>query len=365
MKTGHDLIAEAKTRITEIPVTDARTVGRVGVQALGWFVALLLGVIAIGVLAGPPLLARLPLDPAAAAALRESGAAAGTQIAGRAGELPSLARWLVELVPVNPVKAAADGAMLPLIVATLAFAVALTRVEPARRATAVQLAEAIRDAALVLVRWILVLAPVGVFALAVPLATRLGAQAAGAVAGFIVIVCALCVSSWIVVLYPAAVVFGRIGLGRFTRGALAPQAVAFSSRSSLAALPAMMRSADEMGLRREVTGFVLPLAASTFRAGAGIGQTVGALFVARLYGVPIGPAELGAIALATLVASFSVPGIPAGAIIAMVPVLMSAGIPVEGIGVLLAVDAITDMFRTTTNVTGDMAVAAILGRDAA
>jgi len=99
-----------------------------------------------------------------------------------------------------------------------------------------------------------------------------------------------------------------------------------------------------------------------FRTGAGIGQTVGVLFVARLYGVELDASQLLGITVTSVVTSFSVPGIPGGSIVVMVPVLLGAGIPVEGLGVLLGADTIPDMFRTTTNVTGTLAASVILAR---
>ena len=112
-----------------------------------------------------------------------------------------------------------------------------------------------------------------------------------------------------------------------------------------------------------MTTFLLPLAAATFRVGGAVGQTIGALFVARLYGVTLdAPALLGILAT-VVVMTFSIPGVPAGSIIAMVPVLLTAGIPVEGVGILIGVDTIPDMFRTTTNVTGDLVAATIAGRN--
>jgi proton glutamate symport protein len=118
---------------------------------------------------------------------------------------------------------------------------------------------------------------------------------------------------------------------------------------------------DTLRLPPSISGFLVPLLTSTFRIGAGVGQTVPIVFIAHLYGIPLGPAQLATIALTAVVVSFSVPGIPGGSIIAMVPVLMAAGLPVEGAGLILGVDTIPDMFRTTANVTGDMTAAVVLG----
>jgi Na+/H+-dicarboxylate symporter len=113
-----------------------------------------------------------------------------------------------------------------------------------------------------------------------------------------------------------------------------------------------------------VTGFILPLAASVFRVGGAVAMPVGALFLARLYGIALTPAQLVSVAVTSVLSAFAVPGIPGGSIIAMVPVLAAADLPLEGIGILLAVDAIPDMFRTTANVTGSLMLAAVLCRRA-
>lgn len=347
--------------VTSAP--DPRAVGRIGVRALVLFVAIVGLASAFGVVLGAPLLALLPLDPASIDALRAGAVGAGATATESAKSIPTVGEWLIALVPANPIKAAADGAMLPLIVTSVVFAAALMQVAAERRAAVVRVVEGVMDASLALVRAILAFAPLGVFALAVPLATKMGTGALGAILGYVVIVSGICVLFWVVVLYPAAVLIGRTDLRLFARATLPAQSIAFSSRSSLAALPALLESVkDTLRLPPAIGSFLIPLAATMFRAGAGIGQTVGVLFIARLYGVDLGVAQLATIAVTSLVTSFSVPGVPGGSIIVMVPVLMAAGIPVEGVGILLGADTIPDMFRTTTNVTGHMTAAVILAR---
>jgi proton glutamate symport protein len=341
---------------------DARAIGRVGWRALVLFVVLVLAGAVFGAIVAQPILARM-IDPGTAGAI----AGGAGQLAGAAQEgaqrLPTFAQWLIDLVPSNPIRAAADGAMLPLIVFSLLFGVALLRLDTERRRPIIGFFEGVAEAMLVLVRWVLALAPIGVFALAVPLAARMGLAAAGALAGFVILVSAMSVAFMALVLYPAASVIGRVPLGRFARAIAPSQAVAFSSRSSLAALPAMIEAAEtRLGFPPEISRFLLPLSASTFRAGSGVGLTVSVLFVARLYGVDLSVAQIATVIATVLLTSFSVPGIPNGSIIAMVPILVAAGIPVEGIGILLSIDTIPDMFRTTTNVTGHMTAAAILSR---
>jgi len=342
---------------------DTRTIGRIGSRALVFFVVTLTIAAMFAAIVAPPMMARIPLDANAVAALRESAAAASSAASESLNRIPTFSQWLTDLVPVNAVKAAADGAMLPLIIFSLAFGLAITQLSAESKELLVRVFRGIADASLMLVRWILVAAPIGVFALAVPLAAKLGLSAAGALAGYVVVVVLITSAFCLLVLYPIAAFTGRMSLLQFARGSFPAQAVAFSARSSLAALPAMMEaSRTRFRLPEQITAFFLPLAASTFRVGGAIGLTVGVAFIARLYGVDLSIAQLGTIVLTVVLTTFSVPGIPGGSIIVMVPVLIAAGVPVEGMGILLGVDTIPDMFRTTTNVTADMAAAVTLSR---
>lgn len=338
------------------------SLGRVGIRAFVLFLVTLFAAAVFAALVSPPVLSQIVIDPAAQATLQASATETATATAESVKRLPGFAQWVIDLVPPNPVKAAADGAMLPLIVFTIAFGLAVASLTGESRSVVVRVFEAIRDAAMTLVRWILWTAPVGVFALALALAARLGLSAIGAVAGYIGLVVGLTIVFAVFVLYPMAAWLGRVNVMEFARAALPAQAVAFSSRSSLAALPAMIEGArDRLRLPDEITSFFLPLAASVYRVGAALGQTAGVVFLAHLYGVALGPAQLVSIILTVVATSFSVPGIPGGSIVIMAPVLMDAGLPVEGIGILLGADTIPDMFRTTINVTGHMAAAAVSG----
>ncbi|MBI4409994.1 MAG: cation:dicarboxylase symporter family transporter [Gemmatimonadetes bacterium] len=350
------------TLVAGVASARGRRLGRVGGAAVVLFLALTAAGALLATLIAPPVLAWLPVDPEAAAALRASAADAQRTAVEGARQLPTLRDWLVGLVPANPVKAAADGAILPLIVASLAFGLALMRVPEARREPVLRAIQGVADAFFTLVRWVLAAAPVGVFALALPLATRFGAGAAGAILYYIALVSALCTVAT-AGLYPVAVVGGRVSLRRFARAAAPAQAVAMSSRSSLASLPVMIQAAEErLALPREVSGVFLPITVSLFRIGSAIGIMTGVLFSARLYGVTLAAPELVGAAATAVVVSFGVPGIPGGSILVMVPALLAAGVPVEGAGLLLGVDVVPDMFRTTANVSGQLTAATVLAR---
>ena len=340
-------------------MTASRGLGRTGVRALLISIGLLFVATIGSVLIAVPLLARLPIDQAAALALRGpvTASSPGAVVPSGSG---TLAQWVVELVPQNVVKAAADGAMVPVILFAVMLGLALTKVSPEKREGALRAVEGFADAMQRLVVWILALAPIGVFALAVPLAARLGLSAAGAVIAYVALVVTLTVVATAVVLYPIGILAGRMSTSAFVSYCAPAQAIAFASRSSLASLPAMVASAERAGLPPGASRVVLPLSLSVFHFGSAIAQAVGVIFLARLFGVALTPPQLAAVVFAVVLASFAVPGIPGGSIIAMVPVLTAANLPIDGVAILLAVDTIPDMVRTTANVTGAMTLTAIL-----
>jgi proton glutamate symport protein len=338
-------------------------VAKLGGRGIVVFLILLLASGVVGAVVSTPVLARFAPDSAATASLRAHAASAAPAAAATAVQSPS--DWLVALVPSNVMRAAADGAMLPLIIFSLLLGLALVSVAEPSRQRVVTIFRGIAEAMLIIVRWLLIIAPIGVFALTLPLVARLGISAVGALAAYVVLVSVAVIVFVLVIVYPAAAYFGGVSLRDFARAAAPGQAVAISARSSLAALPALIESSrTRLGLPVEITGFFLPLASATFRVGAALGLTTGAVFIARLYGVPISVTQLATIVITAVVTSFSIPGIPGGSIIAMAPVLASVGLPVEGIGILLGVDTIPDMFRTAANVTGQLAAATIVARGA-
>jgi Na+/H+-dicarboxylate symporter len=256
----------------------------------------------------------------------------------------------------------AEGAMLPFIIFTLLFALAAARLAPERKALLTDFFRAVSEAMLVLINWILELAPIGVFALALNLGANMGLAAAGAILYYVAIHSGLCIVL-LVAIYPLAVFGGRLTLKEFSAASLPAQAVAFSSRSSLASLPPAVEEAkNRLKLPDAINSFLLPLGFSTFRITAPVPMIVGASFIAYFYGISLGPMQMVTMVVTSVLASFTVPGVPGGGVIAALPVLMAVGLPAEGIGILLAVDTIPDLFRTTANVTGNIGAAVVLAR---
>lgn len=333
----------------------SKGLGRTGVRTLAIGVALLIvAAIASGAIAQVAL-TRIGIDQESARSL-----AGGSGVASTSAGAPTLATWIVDLVPQNIVKAAADGALLPLIVFSVLFGLALVSVPEAKRDAVLRVADGIAETMQRLVGWLLTLAPIGVFALAVPLAARLGWSAAGAVAGYVGLVVVLTVLAVLVLVYPLGILAGPMRASTFIAYCAPAQAIAFASRSSLASLPAMLESAERAALPASATTVVLPLAAAVYHFGAAVAQMVGVVFLAHLYGVALSPLQQLSVTIAVVIGTFAVPGIPGGSIVAMVPALTAANLPLEGIGILLAVDAIPDMFRTTANVTASLSLAAIV-----
>ncbi len=339
---------------------DLRSIARIGGRSLVTFVALLAGTAIVVIPLALAMFQMLPRRLGIMALPRGAAEAAG-DLAG-AGQSQTFSAWLSSLLPSNPIAAAASGAMMPLVLFTLLFALAVARTPDPARAMLLGFFRALGEAMLTLVRWVVMLAPLGVFALVLPLAVHAGAELAGGIGFYIVVYSAgnLIVT---LLLYPVVALVARISMRRFARAALPAQLIAISSSSSIASLPALVESAERgLELPNRVCGFVLPLAVSTFKIAAPLSWTVGALFIGWFYGIPLHATAIATIAFAAVFLSFAVPGIPRGAFIMLTPLFLAIGLPVEGIGILIAVDAIPDTFSTVLNVTGDLAATALVAR---
>ena len=286
--------------ISRIAGTSSHSLGRIAARAIRLFVLLAAAGALFAIVVAPPLVDALPLDPATLDAIRARAVA--PQV-----DLPPLREWLTSLVPPNPVKAAADGTLLPFVVFIVFFALALTRIDEESRQTVVRFFDAIERTMFVLVTWIIRLSPFGVFALGLGLTGRGGVGVASAVGLYAVLVAGLLTIAT-AALYPVAVIAARVPLQRFVRACAPVQAIAFSTRSSFASLPVLIDRAERaLGVNPEVSGVVLPVAASVFKFGMPILRVAGTCFIARLFGVSLEWSTLLALAGALVVGSFYTP----------------------------------------------------------
>lgn len=329
------------------------TVARVGGRAVAWFVGLVACTTTLAGVSTPFLYRILGAEEVQIPEL------AGADVVSEV-TLPPFRDWFVGLLPPNPVGAAAEGDILPLVLFTVVFALAATRVQPDLKETITRAARAVSETILVVVDWILATAPIGVFALTLALAAQTGISVIKAVAGFLIVV-AILLTIAILALYPLVRIVGGIPIKRFARACGPAQAVGFSTRSSMASLPVMLEEAERtLKLPDQVSSLVLPAAVSVFKYASPMTRIAGSYFIASLFGVELGALEWGALAGFMGLLSFYSPGIPSGGLFVMAPIYQAFGLPMEGIGILIALDLIPDMYLTVANVTGNMAVASVI-----
>ena len=334
----------------------AAQAGALARRTLGLFALVLTSSTVFAALVVPPLLGAFPIPVEATAAL-------GGMTRADPGAVPGLAEVIASLVPVNIVDAAAKDAMLPVIVFFTLFALAATRLPPAQRDPLAGLFAAVAAAMMVVIGWVLKLAPLGVFALGFAVAAQSGSAVIAALAHYIGLVSAI----GAVVLtagYVLAVVGARLSLGAFARAMIPVQTVAFSTQSSLASLPAMLAACRTLGVSQARADFVLPLAVALFRATGPAMNLAVAIYVAWLTGTPITTASMAAgvgVALLTTLGSVSLPG-TISFVTAIGPIALAMGVPIEPLALLVAVEMLPDLMRTLGNVTMDVAVTATVDR---
>lgn len=279
---------------------------------------------------------------------------ASSQVTAERAPLPPFKDWLIGLIPANPFAAAANGDILPLMIFTVVFSLALIQIDERLAKNVVTFFEATKQALLVVIAWIMELAPYGIFALVLPITANLGTESVRLLGTFILMVCGL------IVLLSACIYLGLWVLGhdikKFAKTMAPVQVIGFGTRSSLATLPATIAASEILGVSQKTAGLVLPAAVTLFKFASPLARTAGTYFIAALYGIDLTVSEFVVIALAVGLLSFYSPGIPSGGLLIMTPVYLALGLPVEGIGLLIAIDLIVDMFITAANVTANLGV---------
>lgn len=340
---------------------EAAKAGRIAGRSVIWFVAICTASAIFGAFATLGLLDTFPLPASAGEALRAGLAAIDPAVAG--APVPQVADFFRSIVPPNVIHAAAEGQILQLVIFAFLFALALTRIEAKKRATVVALFEGIGDTLLVLIGWVLWIAPLGVFALAFAVGAGAGGAAFAALLHYVVLVSAVGVLVTLAA-YLVAAVGGR-GVINFARAMIGPQAVAISTQSSLASLPAMLAAARLTGVRDQVADVTLPLAVALFRATGPAMNVAVAIYVAHWMGVDVTTAGLIAGIAVAAVASYGAVSLPGqiSFFSSIAPIAFAMGVPVAPLAILIAVETIPDIFRTLGNVTFDVAVTSAVDRE--
>lgn len=329
----------------------AARAGAAARRMLGWVFAVLVFSGLVAAIFMPLLLSVFPI-PAAADTLLETAGIAPQ-------EVPGVSEFVTSLIAPNVIAAAAETTMLPLTIFFALFAVAVARLPETQRATLLGVFQALANAMLTIIGWVLWIAPIGVFALALGVAARAGGGAFTTLVHYILVVSAMG-GVVLVAGYILAWIAGGISPLRFAKAMIPAQAVAVSTQSSLASLPAMLASARRLSLRESTADFVLPLAVAIFRATSPAMNMGVAIYVATLAGVELTPAILAAgiaVALVISVGSVSLPG-SISFVVSIGPIALAMGVPVEPLALLVAVEMLPDLMRTLANVTMDVAVTA-------
>ena len=347
--------------VTGIAATaEAARASRLAGRALATFIVLLWVSATLGALITLGLLDLFPLDPASSAALKSAVASAAP-----VGQVPPFSQFITAMVPTNPLNAAANDNFLPLIIFVTVFAFAVTRLPDGPRRLLVGVFQAIADAMLIVIGWVLWLAPLGVLALAYSVGAKAGTAAFGALLHYVAVVTTAGLGVALLAI-PVALIGGRVSLPAFFRAMPQPAAVALSTQSSLASLPAMLRATERLGLPVATSGMVLPLAVAIFRYTGPAMNVAVAIYVSHIFGLTLTPAQIAigiAAAAVTTLGAVSLPG-TISFVSSIAPIALAMGLPIGPLALLVAVETFPDIVRTVGNVFMDVAAASAIARRA-
>lgn len=334
---------------------DHARAGRIAARSVIWFVVVLTTSAAVGTMLMPALLEAFPLPASATEALRAG--LASVDSTATAASVPTVQDWLRSLIPTNAFAAAAEDKVLALVVFTSIFAFAVTRIERPGQQSIATFFKGVQDAMLVVVGWVLALAPIGVFGLAFAVGAGAGGAAFSALLHYVVLVSLVGILITLAA-YVVAPVFARWKLSDFTRALIPPQAVAISTQSSLASLPAMLEASTVLKVPPRNADVTLPLAVALFRATGPAMNVSVAIYVAYMMGVPLHAGNLIAGFAVASVASYWAVSLPGSLsfVTSIAPIALAMGVPIEPLALLIAVEVLPDITRTVGNVTWDVAV---------
>lgn len=342
---------------------DLRRIGRIGGKTLLIFLATTSLAVVVGLTLVNLIRPGDALDPAVRIQLlAEYATQAGETVAASQQDLFGI-HTFVNIVPRNPVAAAASGDMLGLIFFSLMFGIALALLAKDVAAPVIRLLEGINQAVMVIIGFAMRLAPLGVAALIFSVTAKFGFDVLQSLGLYVItVLAALTIHQFGVIGLLAKVVTGISPRSFFSR-ARALMITAFSTSSSNATLPTTIRTAEEeFGVPPEVAGFVLPLGATMNMNGSAMFEGMTVLFLAQVFGISLDLFTQVIVVVLSVITAIGVAGVPGGSIPLLVMVMAMVGIPGEGIALILGVDRILDMARTVPNVTGDLLTSLIVAR---
>lgn len=273
---------------------------------------------------------------------------------------PPIATVLVNMVPTNPVQAMANADMLQIIVFALFIGIGITLVGQ-RAKTVESFFDGLAEISYKIVGVIMKFAPIGVFALIVPVVAANGPKVLIPLATVILAVYIGCIMHALIIYGTAVSVLGRMSPVKFFKGVFPASLIAFSTCSSSATLPVNMKCCQEnLGASKDISSFVLPLGATINMDGTALYQGVCALFIAQVYGIDLTMSQMMIIVLTGTLGSIGTAGVPGAGLIMLTLVLQSVGLPLEGVALIAGIDRVLDMIRTSINVTGDASATVVV-----
>jgi len=276
-------------------------------------------------------------------------------------KLQSLSDFFISLIPANPFAAATNGAILPLIVFTALFAAAAGTMPKDRKERMITGAEDISSVLIKLVWWILYTAPLGIFGLIAPATAVLGWSLIQSLAIFIICVFIALTLLVLCVFLPLVLGVAKIKPLHFFKSITGALSIAFSTTSTAAALPVTLEETiTKLGVSKSVAELLIPLGASMYRPGSALFQGAAIVFLAHIYGLPIALSAAGAVLFATFLVSLTIAPVPSASVVTMAPALEALGVPLAGLAFMLGIDRIPDMMRSSVNVLGHIAAAALI-----
>lgn len=343
-----------------VAVLATERLGSLGGKTVLLFAAMLVGAAILTLFVSPLVISLYRPDPDAMTALR-SGVTVPESLRTALAEGPAPRDWLSGFLPSDLGRFLRGGNLLAVVASSMVLGLLLRLLrEPTRGRVRAGVARA-ASAVMRVMGWVLFFAPIGVLALTFGFARGAGGAAVGFVSVYIVMVCGMLLL-FTALLYPLVVLVSKVPLQRFARALAPAQLVALGTRSSVATLPTMVEaSRTRLALPPAGTGFVLPLAVATFKQNMGVSHPFMLLFLAATFGVALSAGAIVTFVVTVVLFSFATPGIPGGNPgLATMPIFMAAGMPIEGLILLDAVDPIPDIFKTLINVTADMGAATML-----
>jgi Na+/H+-dicarboxylate symporter len=342
---------------------DLRTLGRFGGKTIAYYMCTTAIAVTIGLVLSNIVKPGSGIAPESRAQLEQEYAGQSEGRIALAEEKPAVADMLLNMIPANPIEAAAQGNMLSLIVFTLVFGAAASLLRDDHKRNFLGFFEAVNHISMTIIGWIMKTAPYAVFVLLAAVTAEFGFDVLQSLLLYTVTVIVGLLIHGTVTYSLAVRIIGRLSPLYFFRRIREAQILGFSTSSSNATLPVTLAVAEkELGVSNRVASFVLPLGATINMDGTALYQGVAVMFIAQVFGIDLHwTAQLTVVLTATL-ASIGAAGVPSAGIITLVVVLQQAQVPEMGIALILGVDRILDMLRTAVNITGDLSAATCIAR---